>query len=243
MSNPYLLLLLLTTFMAGLGIFAAWKTRDTHWPFIIGFNTLLPATLIILSATDGVFWRKVIILSFVLIYLLRMNWVLFVWFKHTGAAKLKDQMPLNTLLSLPVILTIIFSCVYTLPFWWAVNRSEVFTFFDGLALLLYIVGTIFHFGADYQKYVFKQNPANKGKLLTSGLWGFSRHPNYFGDFLIFVSFAALSASPFGLLSPLVNFLQYYFDAIPKNEAMAQQRYGKEWDNYVQKVRCLIPFLW
>lgn len=53
------------------------------------------------------------------------------------------------------------------------------TTYTGAAL--WLVGFIFEAGGDWQLSRFKQNPANKGQLLTTGLWSLTRHPNYFGD--------------------------------------------------------------
>lgn len=46
---------------------------------------------------------------------------------------------------------------------------------------LWLIGFMFEAGGDYQLKKFKQNPNNKGKLLTTGYWSVTRHPNYFGD--------------------------------------------------------------
>lgn len=55
------------------------------------------------------------------------------------------------------------------------------TWLDGLAVLAWGVGFSFEAGGDWQLARFKAEPANRGKLLTSGLWRYTRHPNYFGD--------------------------------------------------------------
>ncbi|MDH3648832.1 MAG: DUF1295 domain-containing protein [Saprospiraceae bacterium] len=52
---------------------------------------------------------------------------------------------------------------------------------DYVALLIWIIGFVFETGGDYQLARFKAQPQNKGRLLTSGFWRFTRHPNYFGD--------------------------------------------------------------
>ena len=54
---------------------------------------------------------------------------------------------------------------------------------DGLGLLAWMIGFYFEALGDWQLLRFKSDPINKGKLLTSGLWSISRHPNYFGDAL------------------------------------------------------------
>lgn len=242
MSEQYLYLLIVIEGLAALGVIAAWATKDTRLPFIIGFNTLLPATAIIVFYGHGILWRQIMILSFVTFYLIRMNWVLMAWYDNTAAAKLKEQMPAAEFYALPVVLTNTFGWLYCLPFLWAAERTGPFDVFDAAAVTIYTLGTIFHFGSDYQKRRFKRLPDNQGKLLCAGFWGISRHPNYFGDFLIYVSFGLASASPWGLVAPLTNALQYFFDAIPKSEKMSHQRYGDTWEAYRKRVRCFIPYV-
>lgn len=60
-------------------------------------------------------------------------------------------------------------------------QAAKLTWLDYLAVLLWVYGFFFEAMGDWQLARFKANPANKGKLLTSGVWRFTRHPNYFGD--------------------------------------------------------------
>ena len=96
------------------------------------------------------------------------------------------------------------------------------------------LGTVIHFTADLQKKRFKAKPEMKGVLLDQGLWRYSRHPNYFGDLLVYIGWALFAANPWAWLSPAVNLAQYAFDAIPKNEKWAAERYGQS------LVRLCIP---
>jgi steroid 5-alpha reductase family enzyme len=52
---------------------------------------------------------------------------------------------------------------------------------DFTGIIFWLIGFIFEAGGDYQLAVFKSDPANKGKVLRSGFWRYTRHPNYFGD--------------------------------------------------------------
>lgn len=52
---------------------------------------------------------------------------------------------------------------------------------DYTGMVLWIIGFIFETFGDYQLARFKADPSNKGKVLSSGLWRYTRHPNYFGD--------------------------------------------------------------
>lgn len=65
---------------------------------------------------------------------------------------------------------------------------------DAIALLFWIIGFIFEAGGDFQMARFKRNKQNKGAVLQKGLWKYTRHPNYFGDAMIWWGFALFSIS-------------------------------------------------
>ena len=54
-------------------------------------------------------------------------------------------------------------------------------YLDALAVAVWLAGFLFETVGDLQLKRFKQNPANRGKIITSGLWKYTRHPNYFGE--------------------------------------------------------------
>jgi len=77
---------------------------------------------------------------------------------------------------------------------------------DGFGLLLTTVGVLFEGVGDYQLARFKANPANRGQVLDRGLWRYTRHPNYFGDFLVWwgIYVVAFSGGAFvTIFSPLL----------------------------------------
>jgi len=61
------------------------------------------------------------------------------------------------------------------------NATSGITLFDIFGILVWITGFIFESVGDSQLKEFIKNPLNKGKIMTSGLWKYSRHPNYFGE--------------------------------------------------------------
>jgi steroid 5-alpha reductase family enzyme len=63
---------------------------------------------------------------------------------------------------------------------------------DYLALIVWLIGLIFEAGSDLQLTRFRADPANQGRVLTSGFWRYSRHPNYFGDSAIWWAFGLFS---------------------------------------------------
>lgn len=63
---------------------------------------------------------------------------------------------------------------------------------DGMGILFWIVGIIFETGGDFQLARFKADPANRGKVLDTGFWRYTRHPNYFGDAAVWWGYACFS---------------------------------------------------
>lgn len=63
---------------------------------------------------------------------------------------------------------------------------------DYIGLLTWLIGFTFEAGGDYQLARFKSNPDNKGKVLNTGFWKYTRHPNYFGDSAVWWSYALFS---------------------------------------------------
>jgi steroid 5-alpha reductase family enzyme len=224
-----------------IGIVAVFLGCGTRSVFLLGFLVMLPVAALIALDGDGALWRRWLTVTLVAVYVARMGYVLIVWFGSTGAAKLGGY-SVAARIVLSFILTNTCGWFYCMPFFWAVGRAGVFGLWDALAVASYGVGTVFHFGADWQKRRFRLDPNNKGQLLDTGFWGMSRHPNYFGDTLVYLSFAAISASPFGLIAPIANILQYAFDAIPKNEGMNSARYGQVWQDYAYRVKMFIPYI-
>jgi steroid 5-alpha reductase family enzyme len=71
-------------------------------------------------------------------------------------------------------------------------HSNALNVFDYIAVLVWLIGFAFEAGGDFQLSRFKQNPRNKGKVLNTGFWKYTRHPNYFGDATIWWAYALLS---------------------------------------------------
>jgi steroid 5-alpha reductase family enzyme len=83
---------------------------------------------------------------------------------------------------------------------------ERLTFLDWLAIPVWGLGFFFEAAGDFQLARFKADPANKGKLLTSGVWRYTRHPNYFGDAAQWWGFYLLAAAAGGwwaIFSPIL----------------------------------------
>lgn len=100
--------------------------------------------------------------------------------------------------------------------------------------------------ADAQLNAFKSNPSNKGHTCQAGLWRYSRHPNYFFEWLIWMAFALFAVgSPGGfwsLLSPaLILYFVFRVTGIPATEAQAIRTRGEEYRRYQQTTSAFVPW--
>ena len=65
-----------------------------------------------------------------------------------------------------------------------IGEAPQLVWFHYLGIVAWLVGMVFEAGGDWQLARFKSDPANEGRVCRQGLWRYTRHPNYFGDFLI-----------------------------------------------------------
>jgi len=75
-----------------------------------------------------------------------------------------------------LIVVILFPVTYVLA-----HRSSGLTWLDALGAAVWLVGFVFEAVGDLQLARFKKDPGNRGRVITSGLWKYTRHPNYFGE--------------------------------------------------------------
>jgi steroid 5-alpha reductase family enzyme len=136
------------------------------------------------------------------------------------------------LISLPVLLTLVY------PAYPAMGALYAFGVF------LWIIGFAFEVIGDAQLDRFVADKTNRGKIMMSGIWRFSRHPNYFGESLMWwgiaIAAAPLTTAPaVGFLSPvLITFLLLKVSGVP----MLEKRWdgNPEWEVYKKRTSVLVP---
>ena len=116
---------------------------------------------------------------------------------------------------------------------------------DLLGIFLFIIGFLFEAVGDWQLRRFKANPASAGKVLDRGLWRYTRHPNYFGDALIWWGiFMVATLTPGGLLlifSPiLMTFLLLKVSGIVLLESGIAER-RPAYRDYVEQTSAFFPW--
>ncbi len=129
----------------------------------------------------------------------------------------------------------------------AMNQEQPLHWLELAGAGMWFVSIIGEGVADWQLKNFKKDPANKGKVCQDGLWNYSRHPNYFFQFMIWVSvFIFALPSPYGWISivcPLTIFyLIWKVTGIPMTEEQSLRSRGEAYKEYQRTTSVFVPWL-
>ena len=110
-------------------------------------------------------------------------------------------------------------------------------------IVLFVLGSWMNSYAEYARHVWKQHPENRGRLYTSGLFRYSRHPNYLGDLISFSGLCLISGRWLTIAIPLIMLAGFVFANIPMLDSHLHDHYGDAFDDYAARTRKLIPFVY
>jgi steroid 5-alpha reductase family enzyme len=127
-----------------------------------------------------------------------------------------------------------------------INSSAVNSFglFDVVGFFVWLQGFIFELIGDYQLRKFMSNPANRGRIMQTGLWRYTRHPNYFGESCMWWGIFIIALSvPFGwtsIISPItITYLLLYVSGIPLAEKSFEG--NPEYEHYKKSTSPFFPW--
>lgn len=124
------------------------------------------------------------------------------------------------------------------------SNSQTLNIIDYLGVFVWLIGFIFEAGGDMQLARFKKNPANKGKVLNTGLWHYTRHPNYFGDSAVWWGYGllCLSAGNYGLVagSVIMTLLIIQVSGVALLEKSLKVQ-KPEYAEYIQRTSSFLPW--
>lgn len=204
--------------------------------------------------TDGYLLRKVLITALVSIWGLRL--AIYIGLRKIGKGEdrrykaWRDQhgkkfwwVSLFTVFGLQGILLWVISLTVQVG-----QMSPVparLSWLDLLGLLFWIVGFFFEAVGDYQLARFKAKPENRGKVMDQGLWGYTRHPNYFGESLmwwgIFLIASATPGSLWAIISPLtITFLLLKVSGVTLLEKTIVEK-RPDYRAYKQNTSAFLPW--
>jgi steroid 5-alpha reductase family enzyme len=253
----YLLSNLLLSFAISLGInlfffiFAVFFKTDKLTDFTYGLSFAILALFLLLFRSD-LLPQQILVTLLVVIWAVRLVSYLLIRIlkikKDSRFDEIREQ-PLKFLqfwllqgisvwlISIPVINILI------------TNQSYQSGLLLIIGSLIWLVGLIIETVADIQKFEFKNNPKNKGRWIQSGLWKYSRHPNYFGEMLVWWGIYTLSLSLglnqawWTIIGPIhITFLLRFVTGVPPLEKRYDKRYedNEEYQQYKQESNLLVP---
>jgi steroid 5-alpha reductase family enzyme len=124
-------------------------------------------------------------------------------------------------------------------------RAISLTGIDAIAILLWAIGFYFEAVGDWQLARFRANPAHRGKVMDRGLWRYTRHPNYFGDALVWWAFflfaVQIPGGVYFVFAPLLmNFLLLRISGAALLESSLKER-RPEYVEYIRKTPAFFPW--
>ena len=228
------------------------RAKTEHYFDLTGSATYLTVTAVALLLSTDIDARAAIAGAMVAVWALRLGLFLFRRVRRDGRDGRFDEIKVDplrffmtwTLQGLWVLLTIAAALAIMTS---AERRSLGWLAAVGIAV--WVAGFAIEVVADRQKSAFKRDAANEGKFITSGLWAWSRHPNYFGEITLWAGMALLAIPVLSgwrwvvLISPVfVTLLLTRVSGIPMLEARAEKRWGdeEEYREYTATTPVLVP---
>ncbi|MCH9811282.1 DUF1295 domain-containing protein [bacterium] len=134
----------------------------------------------------------------------------------------------------------------TLPNWFISQKGE-WTSFDLIGMTLMVIGLVGVIYSDYTLQMFIRDPSNKGEVCERGLWRYSRHPNYFFEWIFWLGlFLVALFIPWGwvsVISPLLLiWTLFYATGIPPLEKRALSTKGDKYKDYQKRVSVFVPWV-
>tara|TARA_E500000331_G_scaffold20080_1_gene17601 strand:- start:657 stop:1529 length:873 start_codon:yes stop_codon:yes gene_type:complete len=224
-----------------------------HYFDLTGSLTYVSVTLLAILFTVDISLRDILLALFVWIWAFRLGSFLFVRVKKAGSDGRFDLMKKDfwwflmtwTIQGLWVFLTLAMALAAITS-----ESKMAIDIFAVVGTLIWIFGFSIEVVADQQKTNFKDDPDNKDKFISVGLWSWSRHPNYFGEMVLWIGIAVIAFPVLigwqlvALISPIfVIFLLTRISGI----TMLESRGYKKWKDdpayidYLERTSVLVPF--
>ena len=131
----------------------------------------------------------------------------------------------------------------SLPLLPAISSTRDLNFLDALAAITWLVGFVFEAGGDYQLARFRRRRKNAAAVLDEGLWRYTRHPNYFGDFCVwwaYYLFAVAAGGWWSIASPLLmSYLLLKVSGVAMLEATMPTR-RPAYADYIKRTNAFFP---
>ena len=229
------------------------KTRNAGW-VDLGWVT----GLVLLAAWcsvfgDGYFERRMLIAFLVGIWGMRLGGMILQRLLIEGEdrryQKLREAFKSHAHLKFFVFfqLQALLDVALSLPFWLiAFNTNGSMTILEWIGTGLWLTGFIGEAIADDQLKLFKTDPDNRGKVCDRGLWYYSRHPNYFFEWLMWLGYFVIAlAAPWGWTAVIAPALMLHFllnvSGVPLAEEQSLRSRGELYREYQRTTSVFVPW--
>ncbi|MBM3137992.1 MAG: DUF1295 domain-containing protein [Chloroflexi bacterium] len=219
---------------------------------LTGTITYLAATISALLLSGNISSRGWLVAALVAVWTIRLGSFLFMRVLQSGKDARFDQIKTSFLSFLMTWtlqgLWVSFTLAAALVIFTSQNQIPLDAF-AVVGFIIWLLGFAIEVVADGQKNAFRKDPANKGKFIRSGLWSWSRHPNYFGEILLWLGVAVIALPVMhgwgwiGLISPaFVYLLITRVSGIPLLEKRADEKWGgqPDYEKYKSGTSILLP---
>lgn len=225
--------------------------KTEHYFDLTGSATYISVVVVALALSDDLDARAVIVGAMVVVWALRLGSFLFRRVRRVGKDGRFDRIkadPLRFLMTWTLQgLWVLLTMASALAIITGIERESI-GWVAILGISVWVAGFAIEVAADHQKTVFKRDPTNEGRFITSGLWAWSRHPNYFGEIVLWTGIAIMAVPVLSgwrwvaLISPMfVVVLLTRVSGIPMLAARAEKRWGEEEEfrSYTRNTPALI----
>lgn len=235
-----------------LAFIPAYVFKSEKFYDLTGSITYLTVTIsaLLLSGAPGI--RSWLVAALVLIWTVRLGSFLFMRVLSSGKDARFDEIKTSFLKFLMTWtlqgLWVSFTLSAVLVVITSLNQLPL-DMFAVIGFLIWALGFGIEVVADKQKNDFRKDPSNKGKFIRNGLWAWSRHPNYFGEILLWIGVAIIAMPVMhgwqwvGLVSPVfVYLLITRVSGVPLLEKRADEKWGgqQEYEDYKSRTSILFP---
>ena len=249
-QHPYLIALLA---ILGIGI-ASWLVsifkKDVSFVDSLWSLFFLAAATVFTLGSQPLSDRGVLVITLVALWALRLS--IYITARNWGEPEdyryqsiRQNNEPGFAFKSLYIVFGLqgMLAWIISLPLLPAITSESALNVIDLIAAMLWLVGFFFEAGGDYQLARFKAGANSKGQVLDAGLWRYTRHPNYFGDFCIwwsFYLFAVASGGWWSIASPLLmTVLLFKVSGVAMLEKTIGER-RPEYAEYIRRTNAFFP---
>ena len=188
-------------------------------------------TLIASGHSDGNSYRVLLMFACCFFYFIRFTFTLFVFIQR------KISWAEAGLVSFLFFMMFYYFCAS------AGNYPAPIGVLDLLGVFLFAAGSWINISSDYQRFSWKKNTENQGRLYTSGLFRHAMHINYFGDALAYFGLALISHN-IGCVGIAIGMVVYFIGfEIPRLDEHLSRKYKDEFADYARRTKKFVPFVY